>query len=377
MKPYVLRGHSRPITQVLYNSAGDLLFSTSKDTVTSVWWSSNGERLGTLGTNTQEGFTKVKNQHRNAVWAIDVIKDSTQAFTSSADRTVKLWDVSNGTVLSSYEFEASIRSVSCSMDSNLFCCTQDKQMTAFSTLFVVDKREKTPFTTPDQQPILAKCVASWKLSQLMLMDTKCVFGWMDKTVLTVNEKGIFQKWDWRNTHVNSEGVGQPLAEIQAHGITGPNQNKNIKDLKLNADKTIALTSGKDKYARLWDIMQDTDIEMLKEIEHPSNANCCSFNPVKPHIAVAGGQDARDVTGTGGSGNFETYLYNMISEQTIGNFKGHFGPVNTLSFSPDGSQIATGGEEALIRINNLDSSYLNYRDLDMDILSENQNYISVM
>ena len=56
----MLHGHERAITQIMYNSTGDLLFSVAKDNKPTVWYSANGERLGTY------------NGHGGAVWCIDV-----------------------------------------------------------------------------------------------------------------------------------------------------------------------------------------------------------------------------------------------------------------------------------------------------------------
>lgn len=58
-KPLILHGHERSITKIRYNTEGDLLFSSSKDSSPNVWYSINGERLGTF-----EG-------HGGAVWSID------------------------------------------------------------------------------------------------------------------------------------------------------------------------------------------------------------------------------------------------------------------------------------------------------------------
>ena len=58
----MLHGHERAITQIRYNLEGDLLFSVSKDTKPTVWYSANGERLGTY------------NGHNGAVWCIDVTR---------------------------------------------------------------------------------------------------------------------------------------------------------------------------------------------------------------------------------------------------------------------------------------------------------------
>jgi translation initiation factor 3 subunit I len=60
MKPILLMGHSRALTQIKFNADGDLLFTVSKDSQASIWYSSNGERLGTL------------TGHSGTIWSISV-----------------------------------------------------------------------------------------------------------------------------------------------------------------------------------------------------------------------------------------------------------------------------------------------------------------
>ncbi len=36
--------------------------------------------------------------------------------------------------------------------------------------------------------------------------------------------------------------------------------------------------------------------------------------------------------------------------------GHFGPVNALTFSPDGKGFASGGEDGYVRLHHFDQSY---------------------
>ena len=52
--------------------------------------------------------------------------------------------------------------------------------------------------------------------------------------------------------------------------------------------------------------------------------------------IGGGQDARDVTTTSTKdGKFEARFFHLLMEEEFGRIKGHFGPINTLAFHPDG------------------------------------------
>jgi translation initiation factor 3 subunit I len=56
------------------------------------------------------------------------------------------------------------------------------------------------------------------------------------------------------------------------------------------------------------------------------------------------------------GGFEIRLVNLIYEEEMGKIAGHFGPVNTLAFYPDGRGFVSGGEEGIIRLFRFDKSY---------------------
>lgn len=73
----MLQGHERSITQIKYNREGDLLFSSSKDYRPNVWFTVNGERLGTY------------NGHQGAVWCMDVDWTSTKFLSGGGDMTLK------------------------------------------------------------------------------------------------------------------------------------------------------------------------------------------------------------------------------------------------------------------------------------------------
>jgi translation initiation factor 3 subunit I len=53
------------------------------------------------------------------------------------------------------------------------------------------------------------------------------------------------------------------------------------------------------------------------------------------VIMGGGQDAREVTTTTTRERFEVRFFHSVFEDEIGRVKGHFGPINTVAFHPDG------------------------------------------
>ena len=128
MKPISLHGHEKSITQIRYNREGDLLFSCAKDKCPNVWYSINGERLGTY------------DGHNGAVWCLDVDWQTKYFLSGAADNTIRLWDVSNGSMLEQIETKSAVRTCKFSYSGNLVAFTTDKTMGQPCVIHIVDVR---------------------------------------------------------------------------------------------------------------------------------------------------------------------------------------------------------------------------------------------
>lgn len=80
MRPLSLKGHDRALTRVRFNREGDLLFSAGKNKAPCVWYTENGERIGTY-----EG-------HNGVVWDLDMSWDTKRMVTASGDNSIKVND---------------------------------------------------------------------------------------------------------------------------------------------------------------------------------------------------------------------------------------------------------------------------------------------
>ncbi|XP_018648740.1 putative eukaryotictranslation initiation factor 3 subunit [Schistosoma mansoni] len=241
MRPTILNGHERPITRIIYNCDGDLIFTAAKNQSVCVWYSVNGERLGTY------------DQHDGAVWWLDVDWTTTMLLTASADWSCKIWDVETGKSTNTYNTANPVRTCGISYCGNLIFITTDDTGKKNCEVIALDKRDSSH---------------------------------------------LFSAYD------------------------------------LDCIRTYTT-------------------------ERPINS--AAISPNRDHVLLGGGQEAHEVTTTAvGQGKFDVRFYHLIYEEEFGRVKGHFGPVNSVAFSPDGSGFATGGEEGYVRLHTFDSEY---NDLD--------------
>lgn len=80
------------------------------------------------------------------------------------------------------------------------------------------------------------------------------------------------------------------------------------------------------------------LKKIKEITVATDGKlaAASLHPDK-NFVVCGGED------------FKIYKFDYITGNEIESFKGHFGPVHTISFSPDGELYASGSEDGTLRL----------------------------
>jgi translation initiation factor 3 subunit I len=77
--------------------------------------------------------------------------------------------------------------------------------------------------------------------------------------------------------------------------------------------------------------------------------------------LGGGQEAMEVTTTDTrQGKFEARFYHLVFEEEFARVKGHFGPINSLTFHPRGTQYTSGAEDGFLRVHNFDKSYFDYK-----------------
>ncbi|KNC87148.1 eukaryotic translation initiation factor 3 subunit I [Sphaeroforma arctica JP610] len=322
MKPIMCYGHERSLTQIRYNRSGDLLFSVAKDTKPTVWFSHNGERLGTY------------KGHKGACWSIDVNWDSTHVVTGAADNTARVWDCETGTELHKLGTETAVRTVRFNEAFNQLAVTTDQRMGFPCEIRLFDLNDSSQMKNNKPHTVVE------------LNDSKVTtaeWGPYDDTYITGHENGEMKLWDIK--------TWEPTTIVAVH-------DAQVNDIQMSPNRSCLITASKDHNSKLLD---PKTFEVLKTYKTDRPVNSASISPIRDHVLLGGGQDARDVTTTSTrAGKFEVRFFHEIFEEEIGRVKGHFGPINTVQFHPDGTGFASGGEDGYIRLHHFDQDYFNFQ-----------------
>ncbi|RDW91128.1 eukaryotic translation initiation factor 3 subunit I [Coleophoma crateriformis] len=324
MRPILLQGHERALTQIRYNRDGDIIFSTAKDQHACAWYAHNGERLGTY------------HGHQGALWTVDVDPTSTIIATGAADNTVRLWDIKSGKCLKVWEFNTAVKRVEFNEDGSKLLAVTEKRMGFLGTIVVFDIKLDLEAEQTDERAMTITCE-----------DSKAtVAGWsfLSKYIIAGHEDGTVSQYDAK--------TGEQLDNTQAH-----EPDALITDIQWSPDRTYFITASKDKTAKL---INARDLEVMKTYVTDTPLNSASITPKKDFVILGGGQAAMDVTTTSArQGKFEARFYHKIFEEEIGRVRGHFGPLNTVAVDPQGKGYASGGEDGYVRVHQFDKGYFDF------------------
>jgi len=320
MTTYLLK-HGKPVTDVIFNKEGDLLFSCDKEGGVFVWWSDNGERIGTY------------NGHEGAIYSLDVDRQTKYLITGSADANAKIWDVETGRCLMTYHNDVVVRCVKFNHGDDKFLVITDNVMKENAIIQVcsifdergeIRKKKKVVFQIEETEKIKVY---------------KGIWGFNNERILTCNSEGSIKIYDTEKQKL-----------IRAQKVhDGP-----ITSLKSDKDCITYITASKDGKAKLFDIRS---YECIKTYNVGRPINCSDISPLMEHIIMGGGERAEDVTTSiSTTEQFQVRFYHSIYEEELEKVLGHFGPVNSISFNPDGRSFASGGEDGYVRLRHFPESY---------------------
>lgn len=252
--------------------------------------------------------------------------------TGAADNTARLWDTETGREVSQFETSSAVRTCGFSSTDKLLMFTTDATIGKLCEISLFDVRES-------QAPVKKLSIEGSKV-------TAAVWGPADEYIITGHENGTVSQYDVFKSD-------ESLKTVREH-------RELISDIQTSTDKTMVITACKDTSAKLFD---SDELKVLKSYKAERPVNSAAMSPLRDHVVLGGGQEAMEVTTTyTKAGKFDARFYHLVFEEEIGRVKGHFGPINSLAFHPDGKSYSSGGEDGYVRVHTFDPSYF---DFDFD------------
>jgi len=295
--PLTCTGHTRPVVDLDFSRStqdGFFILSACKDGKPMLRQGNTGDWVGTfLG-------------HKGAVWCVSINNFATKACTGSADFSCKIWDCVSGNELGELPHDHIVRAC-CFSDDGMRLATgcQDKKMRVFNlpntnpnpnALFTLD-----PYITLGGHKSVIKKVL-----------------WLDNnTILTASDDKTIKKWDI------SDDIGH-----MSHERTFEDA---VSDISVTGD-VLTVCSGSTVYF----FRGDVSAMPYKQYQLPTKINSAHLHENQQHF-VCGGEDLK------------IYKMNFNTGAEIESYKGHFGPVHIVRFSPDGKLYASGSEDGTIRL----------------------------
>ncbi|XP_040573071.1 serine-threonine kinase receptor-associated protein [Lepeophtheirus salmonis] len=290
--PLTCSGHTRPVVFLAFsgvcNETGDYYcISGCKDGMPMLRQGDTGDWIGTF-----EG-------HKGAVWGVDLNSDATRAATGAADFSAMVWDALSGQELLHLEHKHIVKTVHFSRDSTkLSTGSNDKSIRIFD------------IASMSKDPLLEFPAHSGSIKQVL-------FDQEDKTLISASDDKTIAFWNTQD--------GQKIKELSFEGEA-------IGGIELaRAGNLLTIAHGNN--VSFYDIQK---MEIVKKVTTPTVVYSASYLPQK-NTFVAAGED------------FIIYKYNYETGEEQDNFKGHFGPVHCIRFSPDGELYASGSEDGTVRL----------------------------
>ncbi|GFS58737.1 serine-threonine kinase receptor-associated protein [Nephila pilipes] len=281
-------GHTRPVVDLAFSSitsSGYFLISACKDGKPMLRQGDTGDWIGT--------FTG----HKGAVWGVALNKDASRAASGSADFEAKLWDAITGEELHTFPHPHIVKSVDFnSEDSKLLTASNDKKVRVFNLL------------RPEES---GECLTGHTSAV-----KKALFLCDDKRVVSAADDKTVRFWDLSSL--------QEVKKLEFE--TSPSS------LELSSNGEILVIT----HGHSVSFYNIKNFEKLKEYKVPSQVNSASLHPDQS-VFVCGGDD------------FKMYKFDFETGAEIESFKGHFGPVHCVQFSPDGELYASGSEDGTLRL----------------------------
>ncbi|MBO8152922.1 MAG: PQQ-binding-like beta-propeller repeat protein [Candidatus Marinimicrobia bacterium] len=315
--------HSGEVRSVAFSPDGNLLASGSSDRTVKVWDNSNGSLLWT-------------GQHSGTVYSVSFSPDGNLLASGSSDNTVKVWDSSNGSLLWTGQHSYAVSSVSFSPDGNLLASGSSDR-----TVKVWDNSNGSLLWT-GQHSYAVRSVAFSPDGNLLAS------GSSDNTVKVWDSNNGNLLWTGYHSYYINSVAFSPDGNLLASGSsdrtvkvwdsnngnllwTGQHSHA-VLSVAFSPDGNLLASGSSDRTVKVWD---SNNGNLLWTGQHSNAVRSVAFNPAGNLLA---------------SGSFDRTV--KVWDNSNGSLLWtgqHSGTVYSVSFSPDGSLLASGSYDKTVKV----------------------------
>uniref|UniRef100_G3N824 Serine-threonine kinase receptor-associated protein n=1 Tax=Gasterosteus aculeatus aculeatus TaxID=481459 RepID=G3N824_GASAC len=268
--------------------------------------------------------------HKGAVWGATLNTDATKAATAAADFTAKVWDaVSGDEVLSlahkhivktvtftqvsvTSEYRSARRYIICFFWGGDVVSQYSSYFPQDSNCLLTGGNDKLLRIYDLSNPEAAPQEIAGHSSAIK----KALWCNNDKQILSAADDKTIRLWDRSS-----------IEEVKTLTF-----DTSVSSMEYVADGEILVIT----YGRTVAFYNALSLDLIKTVEAPAPINSASLHPEKDFF-VAGGED------------FKLYKFDYSTKEELESYKGHFGPVHCVRFSPDGELYASGSEDGTLRL----------------------------
>ena len=256
------------------------------------------------GMDIQEIETVIQNGHSEWINCIAVSPDGKYIATAGSDKIIKIRDAETGLLLRNIEGHSKEINALAFHPSEGILASAGKDRTIF--LWNVETGELVRFISTDQFRIVSVAFTQ--------NGKKIISGGRDEAV---------KVWDYT--------TGELLQTLNGH-------TKIVYSVAASPDNSMVATGGEEETIKLWDIEKGT---LIREIQTPGRVvKCLEFSPDGKKLVSAGSEIIVWNTGT-------WRPFRVLDRSRT----------NSVTFSPDGTRIASGGEYGEVKLWDAERGFL--------------------